>query len=114
MLATATSVSPRRRELDFQLFDVLDIERLLATPHFAEHDRATLDAILDAAYDIAGDYFAPFAAELDAFEYRLEKRLAVVERVAVGVDEKLVGPAQKCARAHLQPGLLAELPHQRL
>ncbi len=72
MLATSTSVSPRRRELDFQLFDVLEIDKLLATPHFAEHDRATLDAILDAAYEIAGDYFAPLAAELDAFDYKLD------------------------------------------
>ncbi|MBD5605868.1 MAG: acyl-CoA dehydrogenase [Candidatus Eremiobacteraeota bacterium] len=72
MLATSTSVSPRRRELDFQLFDVLEIDKLLATPHFAEHDRATLDAILDAAYEIAGDYFAPLAAELDAFDYVLD------------------------------------------
>ena len=87
MLATATSVSPRRRELDFQLFDVLDIEKLLATPHFAEHDRATLDAILDAAYDIAGDYFAPFAAELDAFEYRLEDgKIATPERLKAAVN----------------------------
>ena len=72
MLATVSSVSPRRRELDFQLFDVLDIEKLLATPHFAEHDRATLDAILDAAYEIAADSYAPLAAELDAFEFRLD------------------------------------------
>jgi butyryl-CoA dehydrogenase len=87
MLATTTSVSPRRRELDFQLFDVLEIEKLLATPHFAEHDRATLDAILDAAYDIAGDYFAPFAAELDAFEYRLEDgKIATPERLKAAVN----------------------------
>jgi butyryl-CoA dehydrogenase len=87
MLATSTSVSPRRRELDFQLFDVLEIEKLLSTPHFAEHDRATLDAILDAAYDIAGDYFAPFAGELDAFEYRLENgKIATPERLKAAVN----------------------------
>lgn len=73
MLATAsTHLSPRRRDLDFQLYEVLDFEKILALPRFAEHDRATADAIVDTAYDIAGDYFAPLAAELDAFPYELK------------------------------------------
>jgi len=73
MLVTAASgVAPRRRDLDFQLFDVLDVEALLHLPHFAEHDRATLAGVLDAAYEVAGDYFSPTAAELDAFAFRLE------------------------------------------
>jgi butyryl-CoA dehydrogenase len=73
MLATAsTQLSPRRRDLDFQLYEVLDFEKILALPRFSEHDRATADAILTTAYDIAGDYFAPLAAELDAYPYQLE------------------------------------------
>jgi alkylation response protein AidB-like acyl-CoA dehydrogenase len=72
MLATpSTRVAPRRRELDFQLFDVLDVAALLRLPYFADHDRATLAGILDTAYDIATETFAPFAAELDAFPFRL-------------------------------------------
>lgn len=72
MLATPTTrVAPRRRELDFQLFEVLDVAALLDLPYFAEHDRATLGGILDTAYEIAGETFAPFAAELDAFPFRL-------------------------------------------
>ena len=70
MLVT-TRVAPRRRELDFQLFDVLDVAALLDLPYFADHDRATLTGILDTAYDIAGETFAPFAAELDAFPFAL-------------------------------------------
>ena len=72
MLATsATRVAPRRRELDFQLFEVLDVAALLRLPYFADHDRATLAGILDTAYDIASETFAPFAAELDAFPFEL-------------------------------------------
>ena len=72
MLATSTTaVAPRRRELDFQLFDVLGLDALLDLPYFADHDRATLTAILDTAYDVAGEYFAPCAAELDAYQFRL-------------------------------------------
>jgi alkylation response protein AidB-like acyl-CoA dehydrogenase len=69
--SSATRVAPRRRELDFQLFEVLDVAALLRLPYFADHDRATLAGILDTAYEIAGDAFAPFAAELDAFPFRL-------------------------------------------
>ena len=72
MLASATTaLAPRRRDLDFQLFDVLDVEALLRLPHFADHDRATLAGILDTAYEIAADSYAPSAAELDAFAFEL-------------------------------------------
>ncbi|HEY4439132.1 MAG TPA: acyl-CoA dehydrogenase, partial [Candidatus Elarobacter sp.] len=71
LAAPTTRIAPRRRELDFQLFDVLDVAALLDLPYFAEHDRATLGGILDTAYEIAGEAFAPFAAELDQFPFRL-------------------------------------------
>jgi butyryl-CoA dehydrogenase len=72
MIATpSTAIAPRRRDLDFQLYDVLELEKLLELPYFAEHDRGTLDAIVDAAYDIATDFYAPFAAELDAYDFKL-------------------------------------------
>jgi butyryl-CoA dehydrogenase len=73
MIATpSTTIAPRRRELDFQLYDVLGLEELLCTPYFAEHDRATLDAIVDTAYEIAEDHYAPLAAELDAYDFQLK------------------------------------------
>src|SRR3981081_2523021 len=72
MLATPTPPAPpRRRALDFQLFEVLDVAALLDLPYFADHDRATLAGVLDTAYDIASETFAPFAAELDAFPFKL-------------------------------------------
>jgi butyryl-CoA dehydrogenase len=61
-----------RRDLDFQLFDVLGLGELLGRPRFAEHDRATVDAVLDAAYDLAAERFAPYAAQVDAEEPRVE------------------------------------------
>jgi butyryl-CoA dehydrogenase len=72
MIATSsTELAPRRRDLDFQLYDVLGLEKLLESPYFAEHDRATLDAIVDTAYEIAEDHYAPLAAELDNYDYKL-------------------------------------------
>jgi len=72
MLAGSTLLAPRRRDLDFQLYEVLDLAGILKLPYFAENDRSTADAIVDAAYELAADYFEPSAAELDAYEFRLQ------------------------------------------
>ena len=46
-----------RRDLDFQLFDVLGLDELLGRPRFADCDRPAVDAVLDAAVRL-GDMFA--------------------------------------------------------
>jgi butyryl-CoA dehydrogenase len=60
-----------RRDLDFQVFDVLDAASLCRLPRYAEHDRAVLDGVLDSAYRIAAERFAPFAAACDVAEPRI-------------------------------------------
>ena len=96
MLATATTqLAPRRRELDFQLFDVLDVEALLRLPHFADHDRATLNGVLDTAYELAADFYAPSAAELDAFPFRLD-----------GGDVATPASLKSALRAYVEAGFM--------
>ncbi|MEO1293772.1 MAG: acyl-CoA dehydrogenase family protein, partial [Pseudomonadota bacterium] len=58
----------RRDDIAFLLYDVLDIERFSAHPHFAEGSRAVYDQILDTAERMAEEVFQPFAAKLDANE----------------------------------------------
>ncbi len=60
-----------RRDLDFQLFEVLDAEALCRLPRYAEHDRSVFDAVIDSAYRIAEERFAPFAAACDVEEPRI-------------------------------------------
>lgn len=48
-----------RRDLDFLLFEWLDVEAMLSRPRFAEHDRETVSAALDLAQTLAEDLFAP-------------------------------------------------------
>ncbi len=57
-----------RRDLDFLLYELLDAEDLCRRPRFAEHDRATFDAVIDAALAIAAEKFLPHAAAVDAQE----------------------------------------------
>jgi butyryl-CoA dehydrogenase len=61
-----------RRDLDFQLFEVLDCGALPRLERYSAHDRAVFDGVLDAAYRIAAERFAPFAAACDRDEPRIE------------------------------------------
>jgi butyryl-CoA dehydrogenase len=60
-----------RRDLEFQLFEVLEAEALCRLPRYADHDRAVFDGVLDAAYRISAQCFAPFAAAADIAEPRI-------------------------------------------
>jgi len=60
-----------RRDLEFQVFDVLEAATLPRLPRYAEHDRGVFDGVFDAAYRIAAERFAPFAAACDAEEPRI-------------------------------------------
>jgi len=57
-----------RRDLDFVLFELLEVEKLVEHSRFATYDRATIGQMLDAAQQIAEERFLPIAAELDADE----------------------------------------------
>jgi butyryl-CoA dehydrogenase len=60
-----------RRDLEFQLFEVLDAAALCRLPRYADHDRTVFDGVIDAAYRIAAERFAPFAAASDVSEPRI-------------------------------------------
>ncbi len=60
-----------RRDLDFQVFEVLDAEGLCQLPRYADHDRAVFDGVIDSAYRIAEERFSPFAAACDVEEPRV-------------------------------------------
>lgn len=61
-----------RRDLDFLLYDWLRIESLFALPAFADHDRATVDAILDLSEQLAVDTFLPHYKDADSHEPALD------------------------------------------
>ena len=56
------------RDIDFNLYELLDTEALTRTPRYADHDRAVFDAVIEAARVLAEEKFAPHAAKLDANE----------------------------------------------
>ncbi len=62
------SILMSRRDLEFLLYEWLDVEPLTARPRFAEHSRETFDAVLDLCEQVATDHFAPHNKLGDAQE----------------------------------------------
>ncbi|WAC56357.1 acyl-CoA dehydrogenase [Gordonia sp. SL306] len=48
-----------RRDLEFLLYEWLDVEKLTSRDHFREHSRETFDAVLELSEDLATKRFAP-------------------------------------------------------
>ena len=71
------SMIVNRRDIDFYLYELLDLEELLKNDRYQEHDRDTVTAILDLAQQIAEEAFLPCAAELDENEPVFEAGRAV-------------------------------------
>ncbi len=76
-----------RRDLEFQLYEVLGVEALGATARHTGQDRATFDAILDAAEKLALEEFAPHAAKVDEHEPMFDgARVHLIPEVKAALD----------------------------
>lgn len=61
-----------RRDLQFQLYEVLGTAALPQRPRFAEHSREVYDDVLNLAYSVAERYFANHLREADTHEPHVE------------------------------------------
>src|SRR5687767_14084853 len=61
-----------RRDLDFLLYEWLDVESLTKRTRFTEHSRETFDALLDLSEQVATRHFAPHNKKSDAEEPRFD------------------------------------------
>jgi butyryl-CoA dehydrogenase len=76
-----------RRDLDFLLYELLDVEQLCTAPRFAEHDRASFDAVIDAAHTLAEELFEPHAAKSDGNEPSFDgERVHIIPEVKQALD----------------------------
>lgn len=53
------------RNLRFLLYEVFDVESLLAYPRYADHSREVFEMVMETAMKMAGDLFKPIASEMD-------------------------------------------------
>lgn len=78
-----------RRDLDFLLYDWLDVVSLTDRPYFAEHSRETFDGILDLSADLATKHFATHNKKADANEPRIgeDGRVEIIPEVKEALDQ---------------------------
>lgn len=75
-----------RRDLDFLLYEWLDVEALTRRERFAEHSRETFNAALDTCEQIATDLFAPHNKKSDQNEPHFDgERVHIIPEVAVAL-----------------------------
>ncbi|GIF10207.1 acyl-CoA dehydrogenase [Actinoplanes teichomyceticus] len=99
-----------RRDLDFLLYEWLDVEALTARKRFAEHSRETFDAFLDVSQQIAERDFAPHNRTSDLHEPTFDgDRVEIIPEVShalrVFAESGLLGATMDAERGGLQ------LPH---
>lgn len=76
-----------RRDLDFQLFEHLDVLGLTTRPRFADHDRDTIMAALDTAQTVAADHFQPHNRKADLNEPQFDgERVHMIPEVRAALD----------------------------
>jgi butyryl-CoA dehydrogenase len=76
-----------RRDLEFQLYEVLDSQALCERDRFGEHDRATFDAVIESADRLAREKFSPHNAPADRDEPRfVDGRVEMRPEVKEAID----------------------------
>ena len=60
-----------KRDLQFNLYQLLDVEQLVQYPYFQDHNRESFDMVLDAAEQIADKMLRPLLTEMDRNEPQL-------------------------------------------
>jgi alkylation response protein AidB-like acyl-CoA dehydrogenase len=96
-----------RRDLDFLLYEVLDVQSLCLRPKFADHNKETFQSVINVAQALAEDEFYPINRLLDTQEPRLEDGVVVTpDRLKTAVraycDSGLMGASFSIADGGMQ------------
>ncbi|MDH6243496.1 alkylation response protein AidB-like acyl-CoA dehydrogenase [Mycobacterium sp. OTB74] len=78
-----------RRDVDFLLYEWLDVDKLTKHEHFSEHSRDTFDAVLDLSDEIATKRFAPHRKKADQNEPTLDEqgRVVLINEIKQALDD---------------------------
>ncbi len=57
-----------RRDLEFMLYEVFDVEASLSRERYCDHNRETIDAAMDVAETVAEKYFLPYRQKIDTHQ----------------------------------------------
>ena len=86
-MPTPTSQILSARDLEFLLFEWLDVEALRDRPRFAEHDRETYDALLALCEQLATEHFAPHYRRSDLEEPVFDgEKVRLIPEIATALE----------------------------
>ena len=96
-----------RRDLEFQLYEWLDVVELTKADRYADHSRETFDAVLDTCARLALEKFAPHYQKADREEPRFDgERVHVIDEMKPALrafaDAGLIAATQDYARGGMQ------------
>jgi alkylation response protein AidB-like acyl-CoA dehydrogenase len=95
-----------RRDLDFMLFEWLDVVALTRSPRFADHDRATFDSVLDTFAHIAAEYFAPHNHKADEHEPHFDgEHVTVIDDVKPALQAFYDAGLMSAGQDHVHGGM---------
>ena len=87
-----------KRDIRFQLFEVLDAESLTKYPYFQDHNRESFDMVLEAADQIAEKMLYPLLTEMDRQEPQLvDGKIRVHEGMKAVVKQASSPPLEASA-----------------
>ena len=76
-----------RRDLEFLLYEWLDVTSLTERERFADHSRETFDDVLDLAEQIATEHFAPHNRTSDAHEPEFDgERVHLIPEIGAALE----------------------------
>ncbi len=85
--ARSSSTVLSARDLEFMLFEWLDVERLSERPRFAEHDRDSYAALLALCEELATERFAPHYRRSDTEEPSFDgERVHLIPEIAEALE----------------------------
>jgi len=86
-VSTSSSTVLSARDLQFMLFEWLDVEQLAERARFAEHDRETYDALLALCEQLATEHFAPHYRRSDTEEPVFDgERVHLIPEIATALE----------------------------
>jgi butyryl-CoA dehydrogenase len=76
-----------RRDIEFFLYEMFDVESLTTRERYQDHDRESFDAAIDIAQSIAEKYYVPIRLKVDSNQPTFDgKKVHIIPEIKAGLD----------------------------
>ena len=76
-----------RRDLEFMLYEVFNVESQLTRERYSDHNRETIDAAIDVAQAIAEKYFLPIRQKVDTHQPEFDgEKVQMIPEIKEALD----------------------------